>query len=566
MKVSKILTRSLLFTLILLTPNINYGQLDLIEVDSVSKQFTKVVPIDKPFIVKYKIERGNISKILFIKKMKGSFLGSSIKSGILPSIDKKYWSVTKEGESKYLYINFTDNLLFKPSDSYFVIPIFKNIVNEDVFEYFQAINIETNTNGSNVKVIFNNSNKKFINKIKNFEKGIFDLLKDSTTLTSMTSEILQDSANFSNFLIDTNFVKVNKHFDTLKILQKLVLDSIKYRNDFILGNIPNFNVLTTFLITDNAMIKDDVALYLLGPNGSTNKITNILQYFVENEIFGDLSSGLLNINCINCTKIDGSSLKRENYEKRLINLDTLFKEILNLRAILNLLKPKMVESDWKIEINKIDNFIKQINNNKKDLTKVILKRKEIDEIIFSEIFDGHDFFTLDILSGNSIMSFEARNKLTLVPEFGLVTSAFNKKGKQLEYGIIPYLGFSINFMGINKDVKYNSYDKDWRQKWSFGVGWSLVNMNRESIRASFFEKGSFLTGLSFRINNIIKITSGAQMYFELSEDMMGNELRKLEAIPYLGFSFDLSVKDFLGGFLDIIPGINKTKNITFTNN
>jgi hypothetical protein len=82
------------------------SQAEIIELDSVSKQFNKVVPIDKPFTVKYKIEKGNVFTILKIKKEKGSFIGSSIKSGRVPDIDKKYWSVRKEGTISYLYINF----------------------------------------------------------------------------------------------------------------------------------------------------------------------------------------------------------------------------------------------------------------------------------------------------------------------------------------------------------------------------------------------------------------------------------------------------------------------------
>ncbi|MBK6499896.1 MAG: hypothetical protein IPG00_17740 [Saprospiraceae bacterium] len=226
----------------------------------------------------------------------------------------------------------------------------------------------------------------------------------------------------------------------------------------------------------------------------------------------------------------------------------------------------MNESEWRVEIIKIDNFLNQINKNKIELTDIISRRKEIDKVLFSRIFVGYGFFGLDILSGNSIMSFEARNKITLVPEFGIVTSAFNRKGKDLEYEIIPYIGFSINFMGINKDISFSSYTKDWKQRVSFGIGWSLVNLNKDAERASFFEKGSMLTGLGFRINNTIKATTGVQMYFDLSKDNLNNEIRKLAAVPYIGLSFDLSVKDFLGGFLDIIPGIGKSKNISSSNN
>ncbi|MBK7701336.1 MAG: hypothetical protein IPJ39_22745 [Saprospiraceae bacterium] len=89
----------------------------------------------------------------------------------------------------------------------------------------------------------------------------------------------------------------------------------------------------------------------------------------------------------------------------------------------------MNESEWRVEIIKIDNFLNQINKNKIELTDIISRRKEIDKVLFSRIFVGYGFFGLDILSGNSIMSFEARNKITLVPEFGIVTSAFNRKGR-----------------------------------------------------------------------------------------------------------------------------------------
>ncbi|MFZ1582506.1 MAG: hypothetical protein WAT26_15255, partial [Saprospiraceae bacterium] len=470
------------------------------------------------------------------------------------------------GKGSYLYINFEDDHLFKPGDSYFIIPVFNGIISEDVFNYFEAINTEFQKHGGDTFKIFNNSNTKHIKNIKKYETEILNIIRDSTNLGTMTSEFLTNIDSFRLFLNDTNFIITNKKIDTLKIVHKKFIDSIQVRYNRIISNAPNYNFLTNAQISNNTAIQDDVVMYLLGTNGEHNSFLNILNYSIENNIFRDILEGLVKTKCVTCKKIDATSLKSVDLEKRLVNMDTLFNDVMLIRSLIHLLKPKMNESEWRVEIIKIDNFLNQINKNKIELTDIISRRKEIDKVLFSRIFVGYGFFGLDILSGNSIMSFEARNKITLVPEFGIVTSAFNRKGKDLEYEIIPYIGFSINFMGINKDISFSSYTKDWKQRVSFGIGWSLVNLNKDAERASFFEKGSMLTGLGFRINNTIKATTGVQMYFDLSKDNLNNEIRKLAAVPYIGLSFDLSVKDFLGGFLDIIPGIGKSKNISSSNN
>lgn len=547
------------------------SQAEIIEVDSVNKQFNKVVPIDKPFTVKYKIEKGSVEKILIVKKVKGSFIGNSIKSSLsksntLNSIDEKYWNVKREGNGTYLYINIADDYLFKPGDSYFIIPIFKGIVSEDVFKYFFAINSEIKVNGSDTLKIYGASRTIHSNLMKKYEKGIQDIVKDSTILGTMTTRFLNDEENFKKFLSDSNFVRANKLIDTLILLQKLLDDNTVTRRNNIIANFPDFSYLTNAQLLNNLNIQDDIASFLLGAKGINNSILNVFQYAIDNNSFDPIIAGTVNIKCINCKKIETKSFDQEDLEKRKSNLDTLYKYTFDLRSYIYLLKPNIIETEWRTNLKKIDNFLDQINKSSDDINNLIIARKKADQIIFGERFVSRSFFNLDILSGNSILSFEARTKITLVPEFGIVSSAFTPKGRDLEYGLIPYLGFSINFMGINKDVKYSSYTKDWRQRVSFGIGWSLVNLNKDSERASFFEKGSMLTGLGFRLSNTIKATAGAQMYFDISKDMMNNEVRKLTAVPYVGLSFDLSVKDFLGGLLDIIPGIGKTKNISSSNN
>lgn len=571
MKVSQFAVYIILLTILVLKPNINFAQTELIEVDSVSKFFSRTVPIDKPFTIKYKLEKGNIKNVYYIKNTNNVSLDSTIilnmgKDGfIVSSIDKNDIKIRKEGNSRYAYITF-NKPFFKPGDSYFIITEFENVIDENVFNYMVKINKDLSSKLDKT-VIFKNSSNQYIKLIENYESSLYKLLKsDKLTFGFMSSKHLEDENNFNSFLKDTNFIKTNLNIDTLIILTNTLLKNLLDRDKYLSENFPNNSFVSKVILAENSLYKDEIITNLLGKDGELSKVSNLINYSINNKITYDLVSGLKNVNCLICDKINESSFKSEDILNRIKNLDTLIIYFFKLRNQFYLIKSQFDQDLWKSEVLKLDRIILELNESKKELISINKVRLSIDKALFSDIYSGFYFSQLDVLSGSNYMTFEARNKLTLVPEFGVVTSAFSKKGKELDYGIIPYFGFSINFMGINKDVKYNSYKKDWRQKLSFGIGWSLVNLNKEAKRASFFEKGSLLTGFGFRINNTIKATSGVQMYFDLSKDNLNNEVRKMAAVPYIGLSFDLSIKDFLGGFLDIIPGIGKTKNISSSNN
>lgn len=115
-------------------------------------------------------------------------------------------------------------------------------------------------------------------------------------------------------------------------------------------------------------------------------------------------------------------------------------------------------------------------------------------------------------------------------------------------------------MTVDKDLSFSSYKKNWKQRFSVMVGWSLVSMkNNDSKYTNFFEKSSLLTGIDFRFNNVIRITTGAQRLFK-TKDSHNNSARILQPFAFIGISFDLNIKQYFNGFTDLPSGIGKTKS------
>lgn len=91
------------------------------------------------------------------------------------------------------------------------------------------------------------------------------------------------------------------------------------------------------------------------------------------------------------------------------------------------------------------------------------------------------------------------------------------------------------------------------------VGYSLVNINQDSSYGSFFEKSSLLLGAGYRINNVLRLTTGVQCLYKLGKDVNKNATKEMIAMPFVGLSFDLNVKQYLNGAVDLFSGISKTK-------
>lgn len=328
-------------------------------------------------------------------------------------------------------------------------------------------------------------------------------------------------------------------------LEKLTfnLDSISYKQLF-----------------RDTTINKEALIFLTGRDMQLNIHNSDLNNTIGNNLFFDLLSGSFSLGSIFADRVSIGSVAQKDYNKRTANIDSSISILNNLRRSLFLVKPLHPGSNVPAAIANVDKLISELFSAKKNIVAQAKKRKEIEALILKTQFSGYYFTLSSIASGNSYLNFETRNKVLLTPDFGIVTSAITKKGKELEYGLIPYLGFHINFMPVDKDLSFRSYKKNWKQYFSFMVGWSLVNMNQsDSVYKNFFEKSSLLTGFGYRLGNVARISAGTQWLFKTGTNSNNQPFRKLHFFPYVGLSFDLNVKQYLNGFVDLLRGIGKTK-------
>lgn len=534
------------------------AQTDVIEIDSSTRSAVRAVPFDKPFLIKTQIEAESVKRVFLIKKFKNYTLDSTIahyiskvKTYTVPGIKTNYFWTRKTGDKNFLFISIADDYLFKPSESYFIIPEFEQSDASAVafFDlYYQS------------KLLGNRNQKAALTQaqvsLSKFETQMRKIYGDNLVFGFMT---LSDFTTDTAFARDPNTILVNFLEQRYELSKNIFTKGLPARSATLNTNFPSFDSITYMQLLSDSHLNKDAVTYLSGNNLSKNDIISDLNYLQQTTQLGSLLSGTINLGCIFCEKADTSSNTVKDLNKRLSNIDFSIKQLNMLQRSLYILKPMATTtSSIATGITRINTWLSELQLSKDSLCLMAKQRKKIEDVIMDSVFVGKTFTYTQILSGNTYMNFETRNKLLLTPDFGIVTPAITSEGKSLEYGIIPYLGFHINLMAVDKDITFKSYKKNPLQYFSIMVGWSLVNMNKNSAYANFFEKSSLLTGLGIRLNNIIRITAGSQWLFKLGLDATNNQTRTLYAIPYVGLSFDLNIKQYLNGFVDILSEIGKT--------
>lgn len=170
----------------------------------------------------------------------------------------------------------------------------------------------------------------------------------------------------------------------------------------------------------------------------------------------------------------------------------------------------------------------------------------------------------EITNGNTfIFSFESRTKFSLVPEVGLVSNLFFKSGQSTNYTLIPYIGASVNFSQLDRDIPFKLIrNKTFAQRLSFMVGYSVVPIKDDNInnpRDDFFEKSSLLTGFGFRFSNTVKAIGGYIWFYK--RPALATESRTLASMPYLGVSFDLDIKKYIETIFSAVTPLRSAKAV-----
>lgn len=537
------------------------AQTDIIEIDTLNGTSLKGLPYNKSFTLKIAIDADDVDSIYFIDKYKFNDLKGSISHWIDKSktnsfspkqLPINYYNVRKVGEKNFLFINFANDYLLKPSTGYFIVIGLKKTSTavNTFFDTYYKYGTEADPGKKDTLLRtakesireFNREVEKVLGKDLEFRyyadtSFVTDRAFDSTFKAVMFKPI---KSYFDSFNKDTAAWK-----DSAAKLEKLAfnLDSITYKQLF-----------------RDTLVNKEALSFLTGRDMFLNNYNSDLNNTTVNKLFFDLLSGAFSLHAIFADRVNIGSLTAKDYAKRTANIDSSVSILNSLRRSLFLVRPLSPTSNISAAIADVDKLMSELLSAKRKILAQLKKRREIEALILKTEFSGRYFTLSAIASGNSYLNFETRNKVLLTPDFGLVTSAITKKGKDLEYGLIPYVGFHINFMAVDKDLSFRSYKKDWKQYLSFMVGWSLVNMNQsDSVYKNFFDKSSLLTGFGYRLGNVARVSAGTQWLFKTGTNSNNQPFRKLNIFPYVGISIDLNVKQYLNGFVDLLQGIGKTK-------
>jgi hypothetical protein len=329
---------------------------------------------------------------------------------------------------------------------------------------------------------------------------------------------------------------------------------------------PDYEQISFKQLFEDTLLNKQFKDYITAKDFKLNADISDLSLLKNRGKISELLTGTVSLSCIFCEKVNVQNESSKDINKRQQNISQTIASLNEINRALTMIRLKPLPTSINVDtvITRNINLINLLLQSSTDLKDISKARTAIEKKALDTTFvHGKRFLTANIFTGNTYLNFETRNKAMITPDFGFATSALSKQGKNLEYGIIPYIGFHINFMAVDKDIEFKSYKKDWKQRVSFMAGWSMVSLkNSDSTYRNFFEKSSLLTGFGYRLSNAFRITAGTQWLFKSSFDSNNKEKRKMLGVPYIGLSIDFNVKQYLNGFLDILSGISKTKSST----
>lgn len=148
----------------------------------------------------------------------------------------------------------------------------------------------------------------------------------------------------------------------------------------------------------------------------------------------------------------------------------------------------------------------------------------------------------------STMDFSSTAKFTVVPDFGFL-AVFGTSGQGGLEAVVPYLGANINLRPIDKNIpmKMVLY-KSWRHRITVTTGISLTSVKIDGKRDDLFTGKTLVTGIGYRLNNYLKLTTGTVWTKSLTSPAGETNFILL---PYLGFTVDYEIAELFKGISSI---------------
>ncbi len=494
-------------------------------------------PFDKEFdlMIPFKEQESLYYDYIYLYKHNGnkSFSKSLDKeNGEIPFV-KLYgaWKKNKTGDTVYYKVEFRydpnqkEYSLLKPSGTYSFI-FFKgittgsnNIINALRTEYTVSGNISPN--GYAYKEFeIERLRQRELNKINTYHEDFNDyILFFKNDLLPLEEEI-----------------KLKKQED---LDYKLICEG-SYLNSDCAANLVNLLnnkgcILTSTRCIDTCKVSNLIL--------SLNKINcNNINAFIKG------LSGLSNIEQNEKYLKDSKfELRKANIEKSISDLYEVINLVVNFRIQLSSTQECKNQLNCLDEIsNCLNELITELNNSNKRTSEILKLTSDLKSIyINSRLFIDYDVAGVNTY----IYNFQARNEMAITPVFGYAYYGFQTGFS----GFTPYLGFQVNFQGVNRDVPFNQIKrKTFWQRTCFTTAWTLTGIQEPNKRYDLFDKSSLITALGFKFSHIAMLNSGV-LWFKKENPNALESSKSIAATPVLSLSLNLEIEKLLNGFTKLIP-------------
>jgi hypothetical protein len=523
-----------------------------IEVDSVFGVINQQLPFDEEFVIKIPTKSPRVCGVSYLEHIGRRDFGGTIRyqekfnylhAYPIHPINPNDVQVSSISGKNYILIKFRNPSLLKPGKKYTL--FWAEEVSIEILDLFNLY--DSHARSDNAKALaaaqskYSSFSKKTISTF-NYPLNIDSAPEDTVKLTRV-AEIYQ-------------YGKFHNLYEASDKAEAAFLKEVKASNQiYRLWANDRLGTLAQEIVKRSPKFDHDLRQkFLPSEMKATNRLFSLLRS--ADSTRRDILKGLRTLDMVHENALD-----TVRYEERAANLKLTRTSVDELVTITQVLATP-AETDLTMVLNELLELQSQLRKLETAFAKVIKVRKAIKDYIFRQAFSN-----LTTFGGTTfVYSFEVRSKLSISPDFGVVTTRLGNDDAN-DYPFVPYLGFQVNLRPINRDIDFKSYRHNFWHRPSIMLGWSLVSIDSDSLRgagkdsvSSFFSKGkgTLLTGLGFRLNGAIRVTAGYMWYFNFSRSAANPAIydrRRLRAWPYLGMSLDLNLKDLLSGITDIFTGL-----------
>jgi hypothetical protein len=561
-----------------------HAQVASIVVDSITMIPNRVIPFDEPFVLLIPIKSQRVSALYQIELLNRTSLRETVirqKGMGFQQLSSRSYEIVKLNKTRYLKVDYgalylarreagaANNFYLDPGTSYAFLWA-GDISNEawEIFDQYRRYRTQSDVSESaqslqKVKRLYRKlliSNRKQLGFPFIFTPS--DTLNYSTPPPGGNNKLdnIHFKTSLSDWYDDPN-TGLQSIYADLEQQEGALRDTLK-KTYFSRSPTPDrqdaYRKFIGYLVQNNNTFDSELKTSFLPiPAKATNRLLRLEA--IDDSTHQHLFTGLETLDCDAC-----KPLSKRQYETRYTNIKSSLQQVSELYTIAASLA---VNTPALGTAAKDLLFYKQrLQRIAPKLEALVAKRSALADSIAKISMQGLATFS----SNTNVVGFETRNKLSIAPDFGVVTTYISSSGKANPYPFMPYLGFHVNLHPINRENYFRSYPHKLSHYLSLMVGWTLVEVNngpkqahrvdQDSITSYFGGKGTLLTGAGFRLGNAARITAGAQWYFKYNLNPTTNTYseRKLKAWPFIGFSLDLSLTTLLNGVADVVKSIPRS--------